>query len=299
MPDTSTKTKQRLAAQITDYAVQAALSVAPYLRAAAGTVGTHDTKHDIHDPVTVHDKAVEGDLHRFLGGAIPGSRVLGEEMGEQNLPALLGTEPLSEDAQFLGSRVRWIIDPIDGTANFATGGHYFGTSIAAELDGEIVAGVVSLPMSDEVFAANLDEAWLLTGGKRSQLDCSGPTEESTATISSYYPGPWNLESEPAAALARFTELSTAYMGFRRTGAGAVDLANVAAGRLSCVLGMKFGPWDVAAGMHLVKVAGGGALNLPLGTTLPEGLRPGILAWVGTLEPTIARGVLEQLEAQAR
>ena len=87
-----------------------------------------------------------------------------------------------------------------------------------------------------------------------------------------------------------------YSVVRRPGAAAVDLAMVAAGWIGVAMGFTFKPWDVAAGIHLVKVAGGHVLNLPLATGLPEGLRPAIVASVGTLDAHTARAVLEEVAA---
>lgn len=292
-------TKAFLADELANFAVEAAQSVVPYLRAAAGTVSEFNTKRDLHDPVTVHDRAVENLLKDFLGATVPGSRFLGEEMGEEILPGSSGSEPLGEGATYLATRVRWIVDPIDGTANFASGSHYFGTSIGVELDGQVVAGVISTPMTSEIFAANLEEAWLIDAeGRRSPLRSSGPALESQAAISTYYPGPRAFLGDKDAASRRFIELSDAYMAIRRLGAGAVDLAHVAAGRLSCVLGVSFAPWDVAAGIHLVQVAGGHTVNVALGTSHPEGLRPAVLAYVEQLEPTVALGVLQEIDAES-
>lgn len=283
------------AKELAEFAAQGALSVAGYLRAATRTIPPYDTKRDLHDPVTAHDRAAESSLHRFFSAAIPGSRVLGEELGEQVLPAgidLGRAEPLGQGVRYLGERVRWIIDPIDGTANFASGSTYFGTSVAAELDGNVVAGAVSIPFSEELFVADLNDAWHVDRhGQKTPLRSSGPTRESQAVLLSYYPGilVWNQTPERAARHQR--ELLSSYMAVRRPGAGALDLAMVAAGWAGGALGTSFGPWDVAAGIHLVKVAGGNVINLPMRSALPEGLRPAVLATVGTLSAPTAEKIL--------
>lgn len=292
-----------IATDLAELAAHGALSVAGYLRAAARTAPPYDTKRDLHDPVTAHDRAVETALHNFFGAAIPGSRVLGEEMGEQTLPSgvdLGREEPLGVGARYLGSRVRWIIDPIDGTANFASGSTYFGTSIGVELDGRIVAGAISIPYTEELFVADLHDAWHIDRhGQRSPLRSSGPTVESQAVLLSYYPGLGYLRHQPDMAMRHQQLLMGSYMAVRRPGAGALDLAMVAAGWAGAMLGTSFGPWDVAAGIHLVKIAGGHILNLPMRSALPDGLRPAVLATVGSLDASAAQSVLREVDEASR
>lgn len=298
--------KVELAARLADLASAGALSVAPYLRRVARTISSYETKRDLHDPVTVHDRAVEADLRRFFGRAIPGSRLLGEEMGEEVLPLepastdpSQGGEAAPADPELarLGARVRWLVDPIDGTANFASGSTYFGTSVAAELDGKVVAGAITIPYTGELFAADLERAWHVDReGRITELHSRGPRAENGALLVSYYPNRRALLVEPDLALRHLTDLTTNYMVVRRTGASALDLAMVAAGWEGALLGMSFGPWDVAAGIHLVKVAGGHVVNLSTGADLPDGLRPALLATVGTMEVPVAERVLREYVA---
>lgn len=303
-------------------AIAAARHVAPYLRSVARSAPDVDLKRDIHDPVTFHDQHTEDQLRRYLGAALPGSRVLGEERGEETLdPHGMGftvvaphdwaeTTGLDEadlDRMWaLGSRVRWIVDPIDGTANFAAGLTYFGTSIGVELDGVMVAGVVSIPFNYEFFAADQNNAWHISedpnkgGGApvAKPMRSTGPTEESQALLTSYYPNVQALNDDLEAAATHERELMNNYSVVRRPGAGALDLAMVAAGWMGGVLATSFQPWDVAAGIHLIKVAGGNTLNLPMGGDQPDGLRPGIAASVGTLDAVTIRRLLTELDTEA-
>lgn len=302
MTSSPNDTEKQLAAQLQEISAAAALDVAPYLREVARTLPPHDTKRDMHDPVTVHDRKVEQLLHTYLGEAVPGSRILGEEMGEQVLspeapvPSGASEHPRAGE---LGARVRWIVDPIDGTANFAAGSTYFGTSIAAELDGKVVAGSVTIPWTGELFTADLSEAWHVNAaGERTVLDASGPAAEDTALIVSYYPSMARLASHPELSLRHMQDLGAAYMAFRRTGASAIDLALVAAGWLGAFLATNLGPWDAAAGVHMINVAGGKVINLnsPIHPDQPEGLRPIVLASVATMEPGLAEQVLQEFMA---
>lgn len=296
-------TTLQFATELAELAAQGALSVAGYLRAATRTVSTYDTKRDMHDPVTVHDRAVENSLHRFFGAAVPGSRVLGEEMGEQTLPVGidLGREaPLGVGARYLGDRVRWIIDPIDGTANFASGSTYFGTSVAVELDGRVIAAAISIPFTEELFVADLRDAWHIDRhGQKTPMRSTGPESESQAVLLSYYPGVGFWEHQPQMALRHQQKLLTSYMAVRRPGAGALDLAMVAAGWAGATMGLSFGPWDVAAGIHLVTMAGGNVINLPMRSALPRGLRPAVLASVGSMNASTAEAVLREVDAFVR
>ncbi len=295
-----------LATQLAEICSAAALSVAPYLREVARTIPPYDTKSTMHDPVTVHDRAVELDLQNHLAQAIPGSLILGEEMGEQPLPGTPGNIVGADEgaatpprASELGTRVRWIVDPIDGTANFAAGSTYFGTSVAAELDGDVVAGAITIPHTHELFAADATSAWHIDReGNRTELAATGATKESEALLVSYYPGTTALNEEPEQAVRLFSELCNAHMTVRRPGAAALDLAMTAAGWNGGLLATKLGPWDVAAGIHMVKVAGGKVINLPMGTDRRDGLRPGVLAALGSFEPVTAERILIELNEQA-
>ncbi len=312
MADTVAASETRIAHDLATLAKAAGLAVAPYLRAVARTSTAVETKEDMHDPVTEHDRRVEGALHVLLGGMVPGSRVLGEETGEHVLPA----DPPRVSATFLehfalpmapevrgamtrcahlGVRVRWIIDPIDGTANFAAGLPWFNTSVAAELDDEIVAGAISAPMSREIFVADAERCWYESPEKTRSLNAEGPSHEAEAVLISYHPGVGLLSAEPQLAVDHEARLARAYQTIRRPGAAALDLAMIAAGWCGAMMGISFKPWDVAAGLHLVKVAGGRVLNLPLDTDLPDGLRPAVLASAHDLDPVMARTVLEEVQ----
>lgn len=281
--------------QLLHVAHQAALSVEPYLKSVARSAPTIDTKASIHDPVTVHDKATEESLRRFLSNAVPGSRFLGEEMGEGGL-APNATSPFIGDVTDLGARVRWIIDPIDGTANFASGLVYFCTSIAAELDGKVVAGAITVPVVGESFLADATRAWHVgPGGVETKMRADGPSSEDTALLATYYPGLWALNNRPQMALDHDRALMTNYATVRRPGAGALDLAHVAAGWIGVSMGVGFKPWDVAAGIHMVRVAGGKVLNLPMGTDLPDGLRPGVVSSGANLDARTAKRVLTEVQ----
>ena len=288
----------------------AALSVAAYLRSAAASRVGFTTKTDFHDPVTIHDTAVEAALRTILGRAVPFSLILGEEAGgavldPRELPALPAgvAEPSGEEweaarAALLGfaGRVRWIVDPIDGTANFAAGLPWFNTSIGVELDGRVVAGAVCAPLLFEVFIADEERAWCEGPAGTRPLEARGALEESEAVISSYYPGPRAFARDAEAALDQERRIIAAYQSTRRLGAAALDLAYVAAGRLGAMLGTNFKPWDVAAGIHLVRVTGGRVVNLDLGTGLADGLRPGVLASGRDFEAPTARAIIAEVEA---
>lgn len=289
-------------------AAAASRAVGPYLRRVTRTVMQVDTKADLHDPVTAHDRRVEGALHTLLGNMVPASRVLGEETGEHSLspqrdpfpqgfaddfdipmsPQVQGAIRRVED---LGERVRWIVDPIDGTANFASGLPWFNTSIGVELDGEVVAGAVTAPVLGETYVADMDRAWVQDAQGTSPLRSEGPTREDRALLVSYHPGISLVAADPQFAADQEGRLVSAYQTYRRLGACALDLAMVAGGWVGCVIGVSFKPWDVAAGLHLVRIAGGRVHTESFGTGLPEGLCPGIVASVGTMVPTAARSAM--------
>ena len=146
---------------------------------------------------------------------------------------------------------RWIVDPLDGTTNFLHAQPHWAISIALEHKGEIVSGVVYDPMKDEMFVAEKGAgAWL--NDKRCRVSARREMSEMVfATGLPFGPSP-----HLPAALRDLARILPVTAGVRRWGAAALDLAYVAAGRWEGYWERGLHPWDVAAGMLLVREAGG-------------------------------------------
>jgi myo-inositol-1(or 4)-monophosphatase len=146
---------------------------------------------------------------------------------------------------------RWIVDPLDGTTNFLHGIPHWAVSIALEHKGEIVAGVIHDPVKDEIFVAEkgagayLNDRRLRVSGRRDMLEM---------LLGTGIPFAGNPLLKPVLAdLARITPHTA---GIRRMGSAALDLAYVAAGRLDGFWERRLRPWDLAAGLVVVREAGG-------------------------------------------
>lgn len=278
-------------------AITAAAACAPRLvRAFRSTPADLNlaTKRSSHDLVTVHDRATEDELVRLLGEAVPGSRFIGEEGGVR------GLDPAPEaDAH----RLEWIIDPIDGTANFAHGFAMFSVSIAAAVDGEVVAGVVLDPVNGLEFSADDAGAYLngVRFGAGAVVAVEAPAEAAMNLVTSY-PSAEALELDGSVALGRFGRLIDSYATVRRTVSGALELAFTAIGWADVTLGVDTNPWDVGVGQLLVRRAGGQYLALFYDTDGPE-RRPAHLApcYVavapGRAAPTAVRVLEETVTAR--
>jgi myo-inositol-1(or 4)-monophosphatase len=264
-------------AELRRLAVEAATACAPRLvrafRAAPADLALA-TKRNTHDLVTVHDRATEDELVRILGEAVPGSRFVGEEGGSRDVYLLEdpdGTTPEADpDAE--AGRLEWIVDPIDGTANFAHGFAMFSVSIAAAVDGEVVAGVVLDPVNGLEFS--VDDAGAYLNGERFGCERGGPAPgaaadstpdapsdappaaESGLNLVTSYPSAEALEVDGPVALERFGRLVDTYATVRRTVSGALELAYTAIGWADATLGVDTNPWDVGVGQLLVRRAGG-------------------------------------------
>ena len=165
----------------------------------------------------------------------------------------LGEEGTSEKGD---GRHCWIVDPLDGTTNFLHGVPHFAISIGLERDGEIVAGVVYQPVSDELFWAEKGNgAFVDTPNARSRrLRVSGRKDPARALIGTGIP---HIGKENHASYhARLAMVTGHTAGVRRWGAASLDLAFVAAGRFDAFFEFGLAPWDVAAGVLLVREAGG-------------------------------------------
>src|SRR5947208_12159265 len=153
-------------------------------------------------------------------------------------------------------RNRWIVDPLDGTTNFLHGVPHFAISIGLEREGEIIAAVIYQPVSDELFWAEKGNgAFVDTPNARSRrLRVSGRKEPARALVGTGIP---HLgKGDHAAYHAKLAAVTERTAGVRRWGAAALDLAFVAAGRYDAFFEYGLASWDVAAGILLVREAGG-------------------------------------------
>lgn len=200
------------------------------------------------DFVSTADIKAEKTLRAELGKARPGFSFLMEESGS--------TEGQDEHH-------RWIVDPLDGTTNFLHGIPHFAISIALERDGEIVAGVVYEPLRDEMF-------WTEKGAgayvNDRRLRVSGRRNLSDAVIGTGIP--FRERGDHALYLDTLNVVMATTSGVRRFGAAALDLAYVAAGRLDGFWEFGLSPWDIAAGILLVREAGGYVTDFAGGHGLP-------------------------------
>ncbi len=189
------------------------------------------------DFVTAADKRAEEIIFEELQKARPDYSFLMEEGGKVE-----GKDP--DNA--------WIIDPIDGTHNFMHGIPHWCISIALESKGKILAGVIYDPAKDELFYAEKGMGAFLRGGKR--LRASGRNDLESCVVATGYTG-----KDPAYRTAFVNALNDIIEDapmIRRFGSAALDLAYIAAGRLDGYYEMLIKPWDVAAGILLVREAGG-------------------------------------------
>lgn len=146
---------------------------------------------------------------------------------------------------------RWIVDPLDGTTNFLHGIPHWCISIALETKGEVVAGVIYDPVKDELFHAEKNAGAFM---RNKRLRVSGRNELMSATIATG--APRRAHGSREKFLKEYEAVLTLSPGLRRFGAAALDLAYVAAGRYEGFWERELKTWDVAAGILIVKEAGG-------------------------------------------
>ena len=227
-------------------AVDAAQAAAAMLAAGrpAGPSGRPEvagTKSSPTDVVTEMDQAAEVLIRQRLLAERPRDAILGEEGGEEGGRA---GGP---------GRVRWVVDPLDGTVNYLYGLPDWSVSIAAEADGTVVAGVVTVPSYGEVFTATLGGgAWLRAGDGTVALRCNTgvPLEQALVSTGFGYEVPRRVVQGEVvgAVLPRVRDI-------RRGGSCAVDLCSLAAGRVDAYYERGVNYWDWAAGGLVATEAG--------------------------------------------
>ena len=242
---------------------------------AEGRPEVADTKSSPTDVVTKMDRAAEALITERIHAARPGDAVLGEEGGQAG-PSQTG--------------VRWVVDPLDGTVNYLYGLPEWGVSIAAEVDGEIVAGVVAAPVLGQTFSARKDGgAWLrLDGAEPVRLRCNDGVEMDRALVATgfgYDAGRRKIQGEVVGALLPLVR------DIRRAGSAAIDLCMVAAGRVDAFYERGLNYWDYAAGGLVAKEAGamvGGLSGRPESTSMTIAACPALYSrlteFLGGLDP---------------
>lgn len=145
----------------------------------------------------------------------------------------------------------WIIDPLDGTTNYAHGYPSFSVSIGLEREGEVVLGVVYDPMRDELFTARRGAGACLNGRP---IKVSANDKLIRSLLATGFP--YDRATSAENNLGHFNALIMASQEIRRSGSASLDLCGVAAGRLDGYWELKLQPWDVAAGSLIVREAGG-------------------------------------------
>ena len=189
------------------------------------------------DFVSKADQEAERVIKEELMGARPTYGWLGEETG-----ASAGADPTR----------RWIVDPLDGTTNFLHGLPHWAVSIALEHKGEIISAVVYDPAKDEMFWAEKGSGAWLNDTRRIRV--SGRRHMHEAIFATGVP--FGAKKTLPATMKDLAKLMPACAGVRRWGAAALDLAYVAAGRYDGYWERELNAWDIAAGVLLVKEAGG-------------------------------------------
>jgi myo-inositol-1(or 4)-monophosphatase len=149
------------------------------------------------------------------------------------------------------SPITWIIDPLDGTVNFAHNIPVFSVSIAAACDDQIVCGVVYQPITQELFIATKGKGAYLNG---KQIFVSKVSNFDQALMATGFP--YNVDENPLHCIQSFTKMQARGVPIRRLGSAAIDLSYVAAGRFDAYWEVGLHPWDMAAGKLLIEEAGG-------------------------------------------
>lgn len=227
-----------LAEDLADCAAAAARKAGAYVHRHFGGLISADHKSRHSDVVTEFDRGAEEMIRTALREAYPASTVIGEEFGGAG-----------------ESEIAWIVDPIDGTSNFAGGLPLYCISIGVIFRGELLAGVIYDPERDELFRGTADGLTL----NGAPVESRAGTEDRDCICLMNFP----YEAKPLgqAAVGRYLDALGSFRAIRRLGSAALALAYVAAGRADVACEISTNPWDHAAGMALLLAAGGGLVCL--------------------------------------
>jgi myo-inositol-1(or 4)-monophosphatase len=225
------------------------------------------SKDTVNDLVTEVDKQAEAAIFRIIRDAYPDHSLLSEEVGEvpQHSP------------------YKWIIDPIDGTVNYAHGVPICCVSIAMEKDGVIELGAVYNPFLEEMFVAERGKGATLNGKK---IQVSEKSHPENAFLVTGFPYQWqDMPNDPLQVFARFIQEG---LPVRRMGSAAIDLCWVACGRFDGFWEHHLNAWDAAAGFLIVEEAGGKVTDFEGNPYSPY--QPRLLATNGKMHDALLKAV---------
>ncbi len=218
-------------------AIEAAKEAGKFLKHNLGKVGEINLKSgQERNLVTEIDKKSEEMIVGIIRKHFPNHDILAEESGSEH----------GKKSDF-----RWIIDPLDGTTNFTHGLPIFCVSIGLEHKGEIVAGVIYDPNLNELFSAEKGRGAFLNG-KRLRVSQT-PFLKNSLMVTGF---PYDVTENPDNCIQHFVNFLMTAQAVRRMGSAAIDLAYVAAGRYDGFWEVNLNAWDMAAGVLLIREAGG-------------------------------------------
>lgn len=227
-----------LASDALEVAVEAAYAAAAVIREAAPHHGSIEwVEKTAADFVTEVDRAAESKIAEVVRSSLPHATILGEE--------------LTPDDSLSETELTFVADPLDGTTNFLHGFPHYSVSIGVMSRGSLIASVVLNVPRGDIFTAKAGQGAQLNG---EAITVSSIDSTSRALIGTGFPfkNPELLDIYAK----QFVEISKQTAGIRRAGSAALDLADVACGRFDGFWELILAPWDVAAGILLVREAGG-------------------------------------------
>ncbi len=209
------------------------------IREGFGKKLTLEYKTNVTDYVTNIDKASEEKIINFIRKEFPTHNILAEESGRS----------------YRSSEYTWVIDPLDGTMNFAHGLPIFSVSIGVMKNDEIIAGVIYDVMMDIVYSAEKGSGAFANDKK---LSVSGTTDLSKSLLVTGFP--YDIKDNPKNAIGKFGDFLKVASGVRRLGSAAIDCCYIATGAFDGFWEVRLNAWDICAGHLIIKEAGGKVTN---------------------------------------
>jgi len=257
-----------------DFAIGVARNAGSLLRDRMGTRLDISHKDQAINLVTDVDLASERLIREAIGSHYPRHQILAEESGLADSP----------------SDYRWVVDPLDGTTNFAHGFPVFCVSIGLEHRGETILGVVYDPMRDEMFSA---ERGMGAALNNRPIHVSKTAELGKSMLSTGFP--YDIRTSKLTNLDNWANFALSAQALRRCGAAAIDLCYVACGRFDGFWELSLNPWDTAAAALIVTEAGGRLSDFSGGAF--SNYRPEMVASNGAIHDEML-GILARVRSES-